>query len=474
MKKKINSLTQSLQHAGSFQEWRDIAYELDHLTGRLAWRETYSNSDTTFQLFKEHTERARALIELQNWEELAHFIKESLYQTIGELSNDRLYNGALSGPKKWVEAYLNCMVEGINKICDTDIPGISDQDKLTRFNLAKRNLGRTALMLSGGGTFGIYHLGVAKALFEAHLLPTAISGSSMGAIIAAVLATYPSEALSEVLQNPQEYHFRPLKRLAVKESISQQSLLDPQQLLECISSNVGDVTFAEAFQRTGREVSITVSPARRGQKPQILNYQTAPEALVNYAARASCSIPGLFPAAQLMAKDTHNNTTPYLEQERWVDGSFAGDVPRQRISRLHNINYFIVSQANPHVLPFVMPRQKSGLYPFLQDLTVSSMLAQSHTVIKSINRHINRQPWRSWLDHASLFIGQDYLGDINIHPHFPKRWFFNFMKNPSEKEISYLIKTGERATWPLLSRIDAQTVVRKTLKNCIIRLEKRI
>ena len=50
--------------------------------------------------------------------------------------------------------------------------------------------GRSALLLSGGGGLGIYHLGVIKALFEADLLPRIVSGSSAGAICGAILCCY--------------------------------------------------------------------------------------------------------------------------------------------------------------------------------------------------------------------------------------------------------------------------------------------
>lgn len=37
-------------------------------------------------------------------------------------------------------------------------------------------------MLSGGGSFGFWHFGVVRALFEANLLPRVVSGSSAGSI----------------------------------------------------------------------------------------------------------------------------------------------------------------------------------------------------------------------------------------------------------------------------------------------------
>lgn len=35
---------------------------------------------------------------------------------------------------------------------------------------------------------------------------------------------------------------------------------------------------------------------------------------------------------------------------QWEDGSVQADLPMQRLSELFNINHFIVSQVNPHVV----------------------------------------------------------------------------------------------------------------------------
>lgn len=54
-------------------------------------------------------------------------------------------------------------------------------------------VGRTALVLSGGGLMGMYHVGVVKVLYEQKLLPRIISGSSAGSIIAAFLCSMKYE-----------------------------------------------------------------------------------------------------------------------------------------------------------------------------------------------------------------------------------------------------------------------------------------
>ena len=62
----------------------------------------------------------------------------------------------------------------------------------------------------------------------------------------------------------------------------------------------GNWTFEEAYRRTGREVSITISPAtatRLGQ-PTLINHITAPRVLIASAVATSCSLPGIMQASR--------------------------------------------------------------------------------------------------------------------------------------------------------------------------------
>src|SRR5580658_10953560 len=53
--------------------------------------------------------------------------------------------------------------------------------------------GRVALVLQGGGALGAYQVGVYQALHEAGLEPDWVSGVSIGAINAAIVAGNPPE-----------------------------------------------------------------------------------------------------------------------------------------------------------------------------------------------------------------------------------------------------------------------------------------
>jgi predicted acylesterase/phospholipase RssA len=102
-------------------------------------------------------------------------------------------------------------------------------------------------------------------------------------------------------------------------------------------------------------LNITVSSGSIYELPRLLNYLTAPEVLIWSAVTTSCSIPLIFPPSELLAKDpkTHQTRPWNAFPERWIDGSVDNDIPMAKLSELFNVDYFIVSQTNPHIIPFL-------------------------------------------------------------------------------------------------------------------------
>jgi len=89
--------------------------------------------------------------------------------------------------------------------------------------------------------------------------------------------------------------------------------------------------------------------------PRLLNYLTAPDVLIWSAVTTSCSIPFIFTPSEILAKDpkTHQTRPWNACPERWIDGSVDNDIPMAKLSELFNVDYFIVSQTNPHIIPFL-------------------------------------------------------------------------------------------------------------------------
>ena len=92
-------------------------------------------------------------------------------------------------------------------------------------------------------------------------------------------------------------------------------LNDTEHFRNCLRASVGNFTFQEAFDRTGRILNIVVTPQNPSDPPRLLNYLTAPHVLVWSAAVASSSLPGVFEANRLVVK----------EADGWERYESAGD-----------------------------------------------------------------------------------------------------------------------------------------------------
>jgi len=121
----------------------------------------------------------------------------------------------------------------------------------------------------------------------------------------------------------------------------------------------GDLTFQEAFTRTGRVLNIAVVAADTREPCRLLNYLTAPHILIWSAVACSSAFPLLFAPQILLAKDAAgrevahggNSSAASGCLRRWCDGSLEEDLPMRGLSEMFNVNYFLVSQCNPYLVP---------------------------------------------------------------------------------------------------------------------------
>ncbi len=104
------------------------------------------------------------------------------------------------GTKNLIDDYIDEVVRQLNIICDTDSNDLSLDQKLEFFLNTRQAFGRTALLLSGGATLGLNHVGVIRTLHECRLLPRIISGSSVGSLIAALVCSKTDEELMHLLR----------------------------------------------------------------------------------------------------------------------------------------------------------------------------------------------------------------------------------------------------------------------------------
>ncbi len=458
----------AMRTARTYDAWRKAAEDYEGETGLATWRADPTSEHYHEGLIRQQLGELRRLREAGEVRGLVDHLHESLHRNLGDVGAPELYEASPLGTKDLIEEYLGEIEATIDALVGVEVPGWTREVKRATVERALANFGRSALLLSGGATLGFYHLGVVKALWAAGLLPEVISGASMGAMIAAGICCRSDEELDTLFEGEVfDLRRRGLGMRAPIGMLRHRSLMEPQVLLDTIEENCGVFTFEEAFERSGRVLNISVSPTRTRQKPRILCHQTAPRVLIPSAALASSAVPGLFPPVTLAQRDRDGERRPYIPTERWIDGSFGNDLPMMRISRLHNVNHYIVSQANPHVVPFLSTANRSGVSGFALGVAVGALRSQGVQAMTLARLAVGATPLKGSVDLLLSLAQQEYRGDIDIHPRFEPLQYRKLLRNPTRDDLAHFVLEGERAAWPKLAMIRDQTRIARCLSRAL-------
>jgi len=469
-KKLIATRLKDLAAARDYPSWREIALELDQLEGADAWKQDETSDDYDYLLIRERLNLMRELRRKGNVRELTFHLAEGLHGNLGNTSSPLLYGYARVGSKRLIEEYVDEAARCLDYICVGEFKDFSDDEKVLFFKRTGASFGRSALLLSGGATLGMFHLGVIKALWENKLLPRVISGSSAGSIIAAMVCTRTDAELPAIF-DPHGITLSAFQRVSFVKIMRGASLMESNILASCLDANIADGSFVQAFERTRRILGVTVSPAELHQQPRLLNYLTAPNVVIKKAILASCAIPGVFEPVMLEALDFDGDVVPYMRSKLWVDGTLANDLPLLRLARLHNVNHYIVSQTNPHVVPFLQDNVRRG--KGLGHMASELVKVAGRDVVKVTREHLQNRVAGRVVDKLNDILQQRYSGDVTLFPQQSPASLMRMLANPSAADIARYISDGERATWPKLERIRVQTRISRAFEDCLQWLKER-
>lgn len=464
----LSRLERKMRRAESYKDWKETALEHDTISGREEWKSKEESKSYDYNNIRSRLDTLRDLKASKDDIGLLFALNEGIHGNQGGMGKSALYDRAKFGTKHLIEEYVDEIVEALEHI--SIIPessGINLQGKLDFFERASLCFGRSALMLSGAGSLGHFHSGVVKTLFEHDLLPNVISGSSAGSVLAAVIGTHKDEELKKIFSNgaildPMQDEIDQRPRTLIRQQIDSASV---KMMLE---ASIPDITFQEAYEKTGRRISITIAPYEEHQTSRLMNAVTSPNVYVRTAVMASCAVPSVFPPVMLMAKNVYGEAQPYLPERRWVDGAITDDLPAKRLARLYDVNHYIVSQANPLALA-MMTGEK---YLPIPDAAKNIMRLSTHEMLKS-GEKFSRRYLRQIPDVGkamSMFysvVAQDYKGDVNIIPNFNFVDPQKLLGQLRTSEINELSLEGERSTWPRLEQIRISSKIGQTLDKII-------
>lgn len=473
-KSELRQHEREMDLAVSYDEWFAAAEKHDAASGMSEWRleepsDLYDHAQIRYRL-----DRLRKFRKSKDWSGLLYALNEGIHGNMGGMGKSVLYRQAKSGTKVLIEQYIQEIDEALRLLAELPEGVIPVQQKLDFFYRSNVCYGRSALMLSGGGVLGFLHVGVVTELLRHGLLPRVISGSSAGSIVAAALAAYTDEEMQQLdFIRLLESGGNDAAALIRRWLIGVGDRFTAENTEQLIAATIPDLTFAEAYAKTGRQISITVAPAEPHQRSRLLNAVSSPNVYLRSAAMASCAIPGVFPPVMLQAKNERGEPQPYLPARRWVDGSVADDLPAKRLSRLFSTNHYIVSMVNPVARAF-LPREERTR-PLRR--AASSLGIGIGREVLNFYRGVAKKYGDNWpkfnmmLHGFHALLDQEYSGDINIVPKFRLQNPLKLISQPSTEELRVLVNEGRRATFSRLESVRRCTQISRTLEEILHRFE---
>lgn len=366
-----------LQQTNTYVEWKTAARALDRYLGNDRWKEndeyayydyvTVAKITAQLRWLRIRAEKAESGNDVDfdsgsPIDELRVMIEGCVRSNFAGTENIGLYSETYLGTKNLVQEFLDEVHASLELLLRTKHLAVEDKSSL--FQHLDRNYGRTALCLSGGATFAYYHFGVVKALLDEDVLPDIISGTSGGALVAALVATRTDDELKQLLipalahkidacEDPFIVWFRRWWRTGAR--------FDAVDWAEkCSWFCRGSTTFLEAYKRTGRVLNVSCVPSDPHSPTILANYVTSPNCVIWSAVIASAAVPGILNPVVLMMKKPDGSIAPYSFGHKWKDGSLRTDIPLKSLNLHLNVNFPIVSQVCRSLLFIYRQTNSSG------------------------------------------------------------------------------------------------------------------
>jgi len=472
------ALRASMASAPSYAAWEKCAELLDELEGVSDSSPACQAGFGVFdpQLLDTRMRSLRVLHGEDKVDQLVFYLRGDLMRNAGNLNDPRLYHFRRSTPGI-VRDYLAEVLRQLDYVVEYSGPLLTLEDKVEFFTEARHAFGRSALILSGGGSLGTFHMGVVKALHSLDALPRVFSGASAGAIVCAIICTRTDEELTETLKHVKEFDlgFFSFKTTAeyFRHLLKKGYAQDEMHIKRRLRALYGDLTFQEAYDRTGRILNVSVCAADTNEPPKLLNYLTAPHVVIWSAVAASSAFPLLFPATDILAKDVKGAFVRWGSSHalapstrRWRDGSLELDLPMRDIGVLFNVNHFIVSQTNPHLSPLL------NLKRVLHSAVGHTLAEMAEAEVKHRIQQLSMLLPARWAK-VTRVMTQAWEGDVTVV--IPYSWWSitKLITDMDREEMAFACDTGERLTWEKMPAVQTAVAIERALDRCLTTLQSQ-
>lgn len=241
----------------------------------------------------------------------------------------------------------------------------------------------------------------------------------------------------------------------------------------------GDMTFEEAYRKTGRILCIALAATTKKTPPVLLNYISAPNVTIASAVVASAAVPGFVSPQKLQVKDA-DGTVRSAGPETYYDGSIRHDIPTTGLSEMLNCQFFVACQCNPHIVPFFFNPKGGVGRPSRWSGGEQESSWRGGFLLAALEMYLKNDMRAKFvflrdLDAAVGFTGtmmtQSFEGSTTIVPQVILRDFFTLFSDPTVKSMYRYLQGGTVAAYQHAAMIRLHYRIADALDECIDKIE---
>ncbi|KIX07251.1 uncharacterized protein Z518_01904 [Rhinocladiella mackenziei CBS 650.93] len=489
----------------TYEDWYTEQFEYDAIRGVDDWVTIDRDSSYDWQILrslKRDLERCRRSGDDRG---LCSQLRAQSSRNMCRILSPALYRKSQIQTKRLIHDYIMEVRHSVAHIADGNSIGngttvVSSHEKRQTLYDMRTALGRTSLVLQGGAMISMCHLGVVKALHLQRLLPQIVTGTGSGALIAALVCATSDENLLDILGGT-NINLEAFVRAQMRRSTSRltswlgssflatirrryqryrrtKHLFDTDILRECARDNLGDITFEEAYAKTGRILNITIAMSQVAGTPQLLNYITAPHVLLWSAVVASIATSKeMYAPVQLLCKSDTGAIALYFAADFSEKGCkrqacVHPEAPLQRIGELFNVNHFIVSQTRPYVAPFIQ-LQKFADYHQPLGILIRFVLDELLHWLEVLNSFGLLPTFLQRVLMDEVVPSFASWSKMSITPRIGLWDLFTLFDAPTESKLQTWSARGEKYTWPYICELQCRCDIELELEAAYARIRRR-
>lgn len=252
---------------------------------------------------------------------------------------------------------------------------------------------KTGISLSGGGARGIAHLGILKALDEAGIKISMVSGTSSGAIVGLFYCSgYAPDSIMEIIKETNLLKY-------MRPAISMAGLLKLENIIPVFREYLRNDT----FEALNIPLVVAATNVRRGQTSYFH------EGPLIKTVLASCAVPVVFEPVK-------------LNGESYIDGGILNNLPVEPL--IGNCEVIIGCNCNPVSQNFV-------------PTTMKSLVERSLLMAIGVNTYLQREK-------CSLFLEPERLHNTGVMDFSKATEFFKIGYEFGQSRIGKILELVEQ------------------------------